>query len=110
GQYQDSVELSPIVVRPFGAEIYEPEIGALEVSRVLSGEVLAVNKGNNFVVIDLGSDAGLGVGDTLRVFRNNYAFATIEVIQVRAGIAACNINQSIGPIRAKDQVKTVRLL
>lgn len=71
----------------------------------LEGTILDVNKENNFVVIDLGQDAGINEGETFRVYRHGQGIATLEVIQVRKSIAACDIKEETLPIAAGDTVR-----
>ena len=96
-----SVELPPIVVRPKA----EAETAALEVTETKEGSVLAINRENNFVIIDLGQEWGVKVGDTFRVYREEKPIADIEVIQVRQEIAACDIKKETTPIKVGDIVR-----
>jgi len=100
GQERESVELSPIVVRP--QETVTPTQG---VESVLSGKVLAVNRENKFVIINLGQDTGINVGKTFQVYREDNSIAAIEVIQVRKEISACDIKRESTPIQIGDTVK-----
>jgi len=96
---QDSVELPPIVVRPKGT-------AAEEIAPVmLTGKVLAIKRDNNFIVIDLGQDAGVTLGNTFQVYRAGQQIADIEVIQVRRNISACDIKKETSPIKAGDLVR-----
>ena len=94
---KESVELPPIVVRSSQGSPSE----ALE----QQGEVLLVNKENNFVVVNLGDNVGLKVGDSLRVYRDDKAIATIEVIQLRKNFSACDIKSEQAPIKIGDKIK-----
>jgi len=94
----ESVELPPIIVRP---QIEDAVVEAPS----LVGKVLAINKENNFVIIDLGEDAGIKLSDTFRVYRGGKAVATIEVIQTRKSIAACDIKEETAAIIVGDTVK-----
>jgi len=98
---QESIELPAIVVKPqvSASGTQEPQ-GA-----TLMGKVMAVNKDNNFVIIDLGDEAGLKVGDSLRVYRADKPIANIEAIQVRRNISACDIKKQGTPIRIGDIVR-----
>ena len=99
----ESVELSPIVVRPQGDNIY----GAADPSDELTpaGKVLAINRDNNFVVIDFGLDKGVKTGDTFQVYRDSEKIGRIEVIQERDKISACDIKKELTPINIGDQVR-----
>lgn len=96
----ESVDLPPIVVRP-SHEGMPQDTGV----STLTGKVLAVNKDNNFVVVDLGADAGVKMGDTFRVYRQDTMVGSVEVIQVRPDISACDINTEQTPIKIGDTVK-----
>lgn len=97
---KESVDLPPIVVRP-SQEGMPQDTGV----STLTGKVLAVNKDNNFVVVDLGADAGVKMGDTFRVYRQDTMVGSVEVIQVRPDISACDINTEQTPIKIGDTVK-----
>lgn len=96
---KESVELPPIVVRP------QAEVATIEAQASPTGKVLAVNKDNNFVIIDLGEDSGVKVGDIFQVYRQNQAIAVIEVIRTRKTIAACDIKRETKPIAIGDAIK-----
>ena len=99
---RESVELPAIVVRPQS----EAQIPASDNAKEQqTAKVLAVNKDSNFVIIDLGQDRGIKAGDTFQVYRNDKAIASIEVIQVRKTIAACDIKREITPVKIGDAVK-----
>jgi chromosome segregation ATPase len=97
----ESIELPAIVVKP------QPGVpgGQDESGATLMGRVLAVNKDNNFVIIDLGDEAGIKVGDALRVYRADKPIANIEAIQVRGNISACDIKKQGTPIKIGDIVR-----
>lgn len=99
-QEKESVELPPIVVRP-----QEPEASQAVSPSSLAGKILAVNKENNFVIIDLGEDAGVKLGDTFKVYRRDDVIASLEVIQVRKQIAACDIAKETIPIKVGDTIR-----
>ncbi len=97
----DSVELAPIVVRP-GMEA--PSVPVIAATK--GGRVLAINKENNFIIVDIGEDAGVKVGDTLQVLRDDKQVAALEVIQVRKSIAACDVKKGAATaLRVGDTVK-----
>ncbi len=95
---KESVELSPIVVRP------KKEISPAAAGN-LSGKIILVNKESNFVIIDLGEESGIRVGDTFEVYRGTEAIANIEAIQIRKNISACDIRKETTPIKPGDVVK-----
>ena len=92
------VQLQPIVVKAAEETPKKPAAAA--------GQVLAINEENNFVIIDLGEDSGVKVGQTFNVYRNNQQIATLEVIQTRKEISAADIkNLSSGSkIKIGDMV------
>lgn len=100
---EDAVILPPIVVHPQteteAPSYLEPEAPSVK------GKVLAVNKENNFVIIDLGENAGLKLGDLLHVEREGKVIATIKAIRTRRSITACDIEKEIAPIRVGDTIK-----
>lgn len=96
-QKREAVELAPIVVRP------QQETSAQETS--LMGKVIAINRDNNFVVIDLGQDRGVKIGDAFQVYRDNNPIANVEVIQIRKSIAACDIKREAATIKVGDAVR-----
>jgi len=97
------VELAPIFVRPGQTEKYssrEVQIPALR------GRVLEINKENNFVIIDAGEESGVKTGNTFQVYNmEGQAIATIEAIQVRPKITACDIKKETTPIIVGDTVR-----
>lgn len=78
------VQLQPIVVK--AAEETGPKKKG-----PTAGQVLAINEENNFVIVDMGEDDGVKVGQTITVWRNNQKVATLEVIQTRKEISAADI-------------------
>ncbi|MDD2680157.1 MAG: hypothetical protein PHO03_05125 [Candidatus Omnitrophica bacterium] len=99
---RDSVELPAIVVRPFpeGAVNKAGSAGASAPSKIV-----AVNRDNGFVIIDAGQEAGLSVGDALKVYRGDKPIASIEVIQVRRNISACDLKREAEAVRIGDAVR-----
>ncbi|MDD5166292.1 MAG: hypothetical protein PHQ57_02740 [Candidatus Omnitrophica bacterium] len=95
-----AVELPAIVVRPKTAAVRSvSSIG-------LSGKILSVKQESNFVIIDLGEEAGVKLGDSFKVYKdNNKEIATVEVIQLRPDIAACDIKAQTGSISIGDTIK-----
>jgi chromosome segregation ATPase len=95
---ESAVELPPIIVQPQGQ-------GFGQAQSVAPGEVVSVDKENNFVVIDLGESAGLKVGDRLNVYRRDKVIAVVKVIRTRKTISACDIERELLPISIGDLVK-----
>jgi len=79
------VQLQPIVVKA------SEEASAQRLQSSKSGQVLAVNEENNFVIIDMGETAGIKVGQSFTIFRNGQKIAVVEVIQIRKEISAADI-------------------
>jgi peptidoglycan hydrolase CwlO-like protein len=96
---KEYVELPPIIVRP------PAEPGLTGTTAKPEGSVLAINQENNFVIISLGLDTGLKIGDALEVYREGKSIATLEVIQARNNISACDIKKGIIPLKIGDMVK-----
>jgi len=94
-----TVELSPIVVQ--GKQEPTP------VTLTLTGRVLSINKDYNFVVIDLGTNAGVKVNDEFVVYRDNKFIAHLKVVQTREEISAADIKDQAAQeqIREGDIVK-----
>lgn len=103
---KDSVELPPIVVKPQAQS--KPET-PLRMKKAIPakpmGTVLELNKDNKFVIVDLGVETGIKLGDTFKVYRQGNPIATIEVIQIRQSISACDIKEEITPIESGDIVR-----
>lgn len=67
--------------------------------------VTAVNSLGGFIIINIGDEAGVKLGDVFNIFRNNKLVATIEVIQTRAKISACDLKKEIEAVAVGDIVK-----
>ncbi|MFH1457958.1 MAG: hypothetical protein ABIG31_02180 [Candidatus Omnitrophota bacterium] len=99
---KESVELPPIVVRPASGV---PEVRIQEGTTVVGGKILAINKDSNFVIIDLGEEASVKIGDTFKVYRLDKTIANLDVIQTRKNISACDIKSEIVPLQIGDTVR-----
>lgn len=97
---KESVVLPAIVVKPSSAASED----AVD-SMGLEGKVLAINRENNFVIIDLGENHDIKIGDSFRIYHGENAVADITVIQPRSGISACDIKKEIEPIKIGDPVR-----
>src|SRR3989338_2556329 len=95
------IELPPIIVSAPGKETAVQEAGTAG----LDGRVLSINPDNNFVVVNLGEEAGIQLGDSLGVYRGSKYIAGLEVIQVRKNICAADIKQKNAKIQVGDAVK-----
>jgi chromosome segregation ATPase len=99
---KETIELPPIIVRPQSKESSTPTQASIS---TLTGKVMAVNRDNNFVIIDLGEETGINVGNSFQVYRDGKSIANIEAIQVRSDMAACDIKKETRPIKVGDIVK-----
>ena len=99
-----AVELPTIVVLP-QTEAETSTWSSKGIPIKPTGTVLEINRESGFVIIDLGQDAGIKIGDTFKVYRQDAPIATIKVVQVRQGICACDIKEEITPIEAGDTVR-----
>ena len=99
---KESVELPPIVVRP---QSETPAADEGSEGSFLFGNVLSVNENNNFVVINIGEDAGVRTGQKFQVFRGEDVIAVIQAIQVRKNISACDIKKQSLSVKVGDKVK-----
>ncbi|MDD5115873.1 MAG: hypothetical protein PHW98_02265 [Candidatus Omnitrophica bacterium] len=97
---KEAVELPAIVVRS------SPDSEAQDTAKSASScRILAVNPESNFVVIDAGSSSGVKTGNSFKVYRNEKPIGSIEVIQVRGNISACDIKKKSTAFRIGDSVK-----
>jgi len=97
------VDLPPIVVsdRPMETE-QDPNLFP---APGINGNIVSVNNDNNFVIIDIGLDEGIHLGDSLNIYRGAEYVAGIEVIQVRQDIAAADIISKVADIKVGDAVR-----
>ncbi|MCM8796563.1 MAG: hypothetical protein NC923_01575 [Candidatus Omnitrophica bacterium] len=100
---KEAVELPPIVVHPV-ATPSSSSVSSVSTA-AFEGKIVAINKENNFVIIDLGERAGLKAGDTLQAYREDKIIANLEVIQTRNDISACDIIDETTPLQIGDIVK-----
>jgi chromosome segregation ATPase len=97
---KESVDLPAIVVRS------TPVNGSKKVElQPFPGKILAVNLESNFVVIDLGSSAGVKTGDIFSVYRDARSIGSLSVIQTRANISACDIKRMNTPLKIGDSIR-----
>ncbi len=94
---KESVELPPIVVRS--------QEEAKREYQEIPGKVLAVNREHNFIVIDLGKEQGVNRAQLFDVFRAGRKIATVEVIQTRGNISACDIKTQETNIKVGDSIR-----
>jgi len=91
----DEVELPPIVLeggpRRLAKLTPASPFGHINKSSGLKGRVVTVNRQHNFVVIDLGMEDGIEVGNSFSVYKGDSIIGYVEVIQTRKRIAAADI-------------------
>jgi len=107
---EEPVELSPIVVRP--ASEVPSALGSNSVNSssagipLKEGKIAALNRDNNFVIIDMGEEASVRVGDIFQVYnKDNKSIALVEIIETRKSISACDIQRETEKIQVGDRVK-----
>jgi len=92
-----AVELPPIVVKS--------ETRPSVPTTLLEGKVLAVNEREKFVIVDIGTSSGIKPGDKFSVLSDGRKVGSLEVVETRLDIAACDIKQAEGRIREGDIVR-----
>lgn len=95
------VELSPIIVNASAkdaTQVVAPSAG-------INGSVVSINDDNNFVIVNLGEEKGVKIGDKLNVYRGSEYIANLEIIQVRKDIAAADIKNKMMPLQVGDTVR-----
>jgi chromosome segregation ATPase len=99
GQRREAIQLPPIVVRPQqNASPDQPTLGN-------QSKIISIDKENNFVVVNAGQANNLKIGDTFQVSRDGQNIGTVEVIQARERIAACDIKEEKTPLRVGDLIR-----
>ncbi|MDD3374288.1 MAG: hypothetical protein PHY73_01010 [Candidatus Omnitrophica bacterium] len=101
---KNEIMLPPIIVNGSSSSNNEESSEAPFVL-MSSGEIISVNDDNNFVIIDLGEETGIKIGDQLTVYRDDEYIGELEVIQVRKDISAADIIKISVPLKAGDIVK-----
>lgn len=86
----EEVELAPIRAQKT-ARLTTPSLERVGEKTGLKGRVVTVNRDHNFVVIDIGKQDGVDIGNKLNVYRGDAFLGLIEVIQARDRIAAADI-------------------
>lgn len=100
------VELPPIIVSAAGPAFSETSPNeSSEPTPGVNGKVVSVNDENNFVILDLGENSGVKLGDSLSVYRGSEYIAGVEIIQVRKDISAADIKEKGAKIKAGDTVR-----
>ena len=104
------VELGPIVVNPSNPNPTDIQQDTSQQNELkepagFNGRVVSINEENNFVIIDLGENTGIQLGDPLAVYRGSQYVAGLEVIQVRKDICAADIREKMAKIQVGDNVR-----
>jgi len=86
----EEVDLPPIVAQKT-AKLTTPSLEQIGEGTGLKGRIVTINKEHNFVVIDLGKQDGIDVGNKFNVYRGSIFLGLIEIIQARDRIAAADI-------------------
>jgi DNA repair exonuclease SbcCD ATPase subunit len=84
------VDLPPIVAQKM-AKLTTPSLERIGENAELKGRIVTVNKEHNFVVIDLGKQDGINIGNNFNVYRGETLLGSVEIIQARDRIAAADI-------------------
>ncbi len=70
-----------------------------------NAKVVSVNGENNFVIVDIGENSGVKIGESLGVYRDSKYIARLEVIQIRKDISAADIKEQWAKINAGDVIR-----
>jgi len=84
------VDLPPIRAQKT-AKLTTPSFERIGEADGLKGRVVTINKEHNFVVIDLGKQDGIDIGNRFNVYRGETFLGSVEIIQTRDRIAAADI-------------------
>jgi len=95
------IELPPIVVSTEGPAVAHGPGSAPG----FNGRVVSINSENNFIIVDIGENSGINLGDNLSVYRNSKYIARLEVIQVRKDISAADIKDQWARVEVGDVVR-----
>jgi len=94
-----AVELPPIVVKPEAKS-------SVPLGR-LSGEIIAVNQREKFVIIDLGDISGVRPGLKFSITRDGQKVGVIEVVETRREISAGDIKELRSGVSIKEGDKVI---
>jgi chromosome segregation ATPase len=98
----NEVELPPIVVSSSGGT---ENFNTGQANPSFNGQVISINEPNNFVIVDIGENAGVHLGDNLSVYRDSKYIARLEVIQVREDISAADLKDQWSKIKVGDVIR-----
>jgi predicted nucleic acid-binding Zn-ribbon protein len=96
------IELPPIVVTSQGQN---EAVETMKSKPGFNGKVVSINEENNFIIVDIGQQEGVRLGDALSVYRDAQYLARLEVIQVRSDISAADIKEQWSKIKVGDVVR-----
>ena len=86
----EEVELPPIRAQKT-ARLTTPSLERIGERAELKGRIVTINREHNFVVIDLGRQDGVDIGNKFNVYREDMFLGSVEIIQARDRIAAADI-------------------
>ena len=87
----EEVDLPPIRAQKV-AKLTSPSLERVgETTAGLKGRIVTINREHNFVVIDLGKQDGIDIGNRFNVYRGEMFLGSVEIIQARDRIAAADI-------------------
>ena len=89
-QAPGEVELPPIRAQKT-AKLTAPSFERIGEKAELKGRIVTINMEHNFVVIDLGKQDGIDIGNKFNVYRGETLLGSVEIIQARDRIAAADI-------------------
>ncbi|MFC1592472.1 hypothetical protein ACFL4C_00455 [Candidatus Omnitrophota bacterium] len=92
-QSKKEVELGTIVVESKKQEDSSPRVSFQppQVVPVLEAEILVINKDHDFTVINVGSQAGVSLGELFSVYHEGSYIGDIKVERVQEAMSACGI-------------------
>ena len=103
------MELKPIVINSSSEKpalaTEAPQPSKNSQAPGFNGRIVSINEDNHFVVLNIGEDAGLRLGQLLNVYRDSQYIGQVEVIQLRKNIAAADFKSQWTKIQVGDQVK-----
>jgi uncharacterized protein YlxW (UPF0749 family) len=74
-------------------------------SAVVEGEVIFINKENQFAVINLGKNRGLDKGMFLDIISGDAVIGQLEVVEARQDVSACNIKTDFNKLSVGLKVR-----
>ena len=86
----EEVDLPPIRAQKT-ARLTSPSLERMAEKLELKGRIITINREHNFVVIDLGKQDGIDIGNRFNVYRGETFLGSVEIIQTRDRIAAADI-------------------